>query len=151
VEVSFLLATLESAEILSQAEALAKMVIASDIAENYRDCYSKMYHDPATQQKIRKFARLKEQFEEVQRFGRYHPDYKRINKETREAKREMDLDENVARFRRAENALQDLLDQISLLIGKSVSEHIKVPTGNPFFDASCSGGCGTGGSCSCSA
>jgi len=149
--VSFLLATLESAEILSEAETLARMVVESDVAEEYRKCYIKMHSDPDTQRKVRAFMRMKEQFEEVQRFGRYHPDYKRINKETREAKREMDLDENVASFRRAENALQDLLDQISLLIGRSVSEHIKVPTGNPFFDSSCSGGCGTGGSCGCSA
>ena len=60
---------------------------------------------------------------------------------------------NVAAFRKAENALQDILDQISVIVGKSVSPHIKVPTGNPFFDAgsSCSGGCGSGGGCSCSA
>ena len=61
----------------------------------------------------------------------------------------MDLDEHVAQFRRAENALQSLLDEISVIVGHSVSEQIKVPTGNPFFDSS--GGCGSGGSCGCSA
>ncbi|WP_018662907.1 YlbF family regulator [Heyndrickxia acidiproducens] len=146
-----MLATLERVEILAEAESLAKMVAASDMGVQYRQCYRQLYSDPETQQKIHNFARMKDQFQEVQRFGRYHPDYKRINKETREAKRAMDLDENVAQFRRAENALQELLDEISQLIGKSVSEHIKVPTGNPFFDSSCSGGCGTGGSCGCSA
>ena len=58
-----------------------------------------------------------------------------VMKKVREVKREMDLDENVAQFRRAENDLQSLLDEISVIIGHSVSEHIKVPTGSPFFDS----------------
>ena len=39
-------------------------------------------------------------------------------KAVRTAKREMDLDEHVAAFKRAENGLQMVLDEISLLIGK---------------------------------
>ena len=55
----------------------------------------------------------------------------------------MDLDENVAEFRKAENDLQGLLDEVSIIIGHSVSEQIKVPTGNPFFGShSSGGGCG---------
>jgi len=151
MEVSILLATIERVEILAEAEILAKMVIESDIAAQYKECYKRLKTDAETQRKVQHFTHMKALFEDLPRFGRYHPDYKRINKETRDAKREMDLDENVARFRQAENALQDLLDQISLRIAKSVSEQIKVPTGNPFFDSSCSGGCGSGGSCGCSA
>ena len=52
---------------------------------------------------------MKEQYEDVQRFGKYHPDYKTIMKEIRRLKREMDLDENVSEFRKAENDLQSLL------------------------------------------
>ncbi len=61
----------------------------------------------------------------------------------------MDLDPRVADFKVAENELQSLLDEISKIIGHSVSENIKVPTGNPFFERH-SGGCGSGGSCGCS-
>lgn len=70
--------------------------------------------------------------------------------EVRLAKREMDLDEHVARFKRAEMELQSLLDEISILIGRSVSESVKVNTGNPFFETAKTG-CSTGGSCGCSA
>ena len=72
--------------------------------------------------------------------------------EIRQLKRDMDLDDNVANFRRAENDLQGLLDEVSVLIGRSVSDNVKVPTGNPFFDSgsACGGGCGSGGSCGCS-
>ncbi len=148
-----LTATLEKIKTVEQAEQLASMIMQSDVAEKYQTCYSHLYTDPATASKIKRFKRLKEQFEEVQRFGRYHPDYGRVMKEIREAKREMDLDERVAAFRVAERQLQSLLDEISALLGRSVSEKIKVPGGNPFFaaDSNCGGGCGSGGSCGCSA
>ncbi|PAQ13866.1 regulator [Bacillaceae bacterium SAOS 7] len=154
MEVGILLtATLEKIHTMEQAEQLGQMVLLSDIAEKYRACYSLLYTTSETREKIQRFSRLKDLYEEVQRFGRYHPDYSRVMKEIREAKRDMDLDENVAAFRVAEKELQTLLDEISTLLGRSVSESIKVPTGNPFFsaDSSCGGGCGSGGSCGCSA
>lgn len=150
MEVSFLLATMEQLEILSQSEELARMIIDSEIVEQYILARKKMLSNKETQKKIQHFVQLKELYEDVQRYGKYHPDYKEIMTKVRLAKREMDLDDNVAEFRRAENDLQTLLDEISLIIGKSVSEHVKVPTGNPFFESSCSGGCGSGGSCGCS-
>ncbi|MCJ8006152.1 YlbF family regulator [Lederbergia wuyishanensis] len=148
-----MLATIESVKIIEKAELIAELVIASEIADKYRVSYHKLMNDKATKKKIVEFTKMKELYADVQRFGRYHPDYKEIMIKTRELKREMDLDENVANFRRAEMELQTLLDEISLIIGRSVSEHIKVPTGNPFFDSgsSCGGGCGSGGACGCSA
>lgn len=148
-----LTATLEKIQTIEQAEQLGQMILQSEIAHKYRSCYELLYIDKQTKAKIDRFQRLKEQYEEVQRFGRYHPDYKWVMKEVRVAKREMDLDENVAAFRVAEQELQSLLDEISVLIGRSVSEGIKVPSGNPFFSSAsgCGGGCGTGGGCNCSA
>lgn len=152
-EVSFiLLATIEGIEILDEADQIAAMIIESEEADYYRQCLYRLRNNKKTQQKIRDFVKMKELYEEVQRFGKYHPEYKTVMKSIRELKREMDMDENVAEFRKAENGLQAILDEVSVLIGRSVSEHIKVPTGNPFFDSSssCGGGCGTGGSCGCS-
>ncbi|MCM3587067.1 YlbF family regulator [Mesobacillus maritimus] len=147
-----MLATIERIELLERAEELVQMVLNSEIAENYRQCLYKVKSSKETQEKITAFARMKERYEEVQRFGRYHPDYKEVMMQVRVLKREVDLDDRVAEFKKAENDLQGLLDEISVLIGRSVSESVKVPTGNPFFDtgSSCSGGCGSGGSCGCS-
>ncbi|MBO8176402.1 MAG: YlbF family regulator [Bacillus sp. (in: Bacteria)] len=147
-----MLATMEQIEIINFAEQLANMIIQSETAEQYRRCYHKLYTDEQTKRKIQAFVQLKERYEEVQRFGKYHPDYKEVTRKIREVKREMDLDENVANFKRAENDMQQLLDEISRLIGHAVSPQIKVPTGNPFFDSlsSCGGGCGSGGACGCS-
>jgi cell fate (sporulation/competence/biofilm development) regulator YlbF (YheA/YmcA/DUF963 family) len=145
------IATLERVELLDQAEQLAKMILESDIAEQYQICLYKLQTNKETQRKINRFASLKELYEEVQRFGKYHPDYKRVMSQIREVKREMDLDPHVGNFKIAENDLQYLLDEVSMLVAGAVSEHIKVPTTNPFFETNSShgGGCGSGGSCGC--
>lgn len=147
-----MLATLERLEILELAEQLSNMILQSDVVQYYNNCLYNVRNNRETQEKIRAFMKEKELYEEVQRFGRYHPDYQRVMKSIRVLKREMDMDEHVAEFKKAENDLQGLLDEVSVVIGRSVSERIKVPTGNPFFDSSssCGGGCGTGGSCGCS-
>ncbi|WP_053362055.1 YlbF family regulator [Bacillus sp. FJAT-27251] len=147
-----MLATIERIEILDTADELVQMILDSDVAENYRLCLYNVKSSKETQGKIRAFSAMKDRYEEVQRFGKYHPDYKEVMGQIRQLKREVDLDENVSEFKKAENDLQGLLDEISVMIGRSVSKSVKVPTGNPFFDSgsSCGGGCGSGGSCGCS-
>ncbi|GLB61197.1 YlbF family regulator [Cytobacillus sp. NCCP-133] len=146
-----MLATLERMAILDKADEIAAMIIESEEANQYRKSLYILKNSRETQRKVKEFVKMKELYEEVQRFGKFHPEYKKVMMSIRELKREMDMDVHVAEFRRAENGLQNLLDEVSVLIGRSVSEHIKVPTGNPFFESSCGGGCGNGGSCGCSA
>jgi cell fate (sporulation/competence/biofilm development) regulator YlbF (YheA/YmcA/DUF963 family) len=148
-----MLATIERVMILDKAEEISNMILNSETAEEYFRCIYLIKNNQETQTKIRNFVKMKEQYEDVERFGKYHPDYKEVMKKVRELKREMDLDENIAQLRRVENDLQSILDEVSVIIGHSVSEQIKVPTGSPFFDSlsNCGSGCGSGGSCSCSA
>lgn len=148
-----MLATTERVFLLDEAEQLAKMILQSDIVEQYQISLYKLKTNRESQRKINSFIRIKDRYEEVQRFGKYHPDYKLVMGQIRDIKREMDLDDHVAEFKRSENDLQSLLDEVSTIVGKSVSIHVKVPTGNPFFDSGSgcsSGGCGSGGSCGCS-
>ncbi len=142
--------TMELINVADAADELGEMILQSEVAARYRDCYHKLYTIKSVKQKIYAFSRLKEQYEDAQRFGRFHPDYKRIMMETRTAKREMDMDEHVAAFRQAETELQQLLDEVSLLIARSVSEQVKVPGAGSLFSSGC-GSCGSGGSCGCSA
>ncbi|KZE38256.1 regulator [Bhargavaea cecembensis] len=139
--------------VIEESELLSRMIVSSETAEAYRLAHHRVYSDPGLVREIADFARLKEQYEEVQRFGRYHPDYSTVMREVRTKKRELDLNDKVAALKMAENDLQDLLDEVSLLIGKTVSESVKVPVSNPFFEtgSACGGSCGTGGGCSCSA
>ncbi len=144
-------ATMESVRLQSEAQQLAEMILQSETAENYRNCYKRLQQDEEAGRIIRSFIKIKEQYEDVQRFGKYHPDYREISRKMREIKRELDLNDKVADFKKAETELQSILDEISVEIGTAVSEHIKVPTGNPYFDglSSCGGGCGSGGGCGC--
>lgn len=146
-------ATIESVNLIDEAELLGTFVVRSEIAEDYRRTLNTLKADKSAQKVIAKFVEIKELYEDVQPFGKYHPDYKEITKAMREAKRELDLHQAVISFKKAEKELQSLLDEISVELGRAVSPNIKVPTGNPFFDtgSSCGGGCGSGGSCGCKA
>ena len=145
--------TYEWVQITDSAEELSRMILQSEQAEQYRQAYHAVYDNKELADEIIAFARLKDLYEEVQRFGKYHPDYKDVMKRIRVDKRKLDMNEQIAELRLAENEMQDLIDQVSFIIGRSVSEAVKIPSSNPFFssDSSCGGSCGTGGSCSCSA
>lgn len=145
--------TYEWAEITDFADELSEMILKSEQADLYREAYASVYNDKSLSDEIHAFARLKDQYEEVQRFGKYHPEYSRVMKQIRVDKRRLDLNEKIANLRLMENELQDLMDQVSFILGRSVSEAVKIPSSNPFFssESSCGGSCGTGGGCSCSA
>ncbi|MEK4629673.1 MAG: YlbF family regulator [Solibacillus sp.] len=139
--------------ILDEVDELSAMILSSEQAQKLRLAFNAVYEDAELSATIKAFQRLKDQYEDVQRFGKYHPDYNTIMKRMRTEKRQLDMNERVAALKVAENDYQDLLDEISLIIGHSVSEAVKVPVSNPFFTSgsSCGTGCGTGGGCSCSA
>ncbi|MHA6258594.1 YlbF family regulator [Sporosarcina sp. CAU 1771] len=147
-----MLMTEEWLTIIDNSEELAEVMLSSEIVVAYREAYNEVYSDTELVKEIQSFTDMKERYEEVQRFGRYHPDYNIVMKSIRVQKRELDMNEQVAALRIAENDVQQLFDDVSSIIAKSVSDAVKVPLGNAFFtSSSCSGGCGSGGSCSCSA
>lgn len=138
--------------IIEKAETLSDMILSSEIIDEYRRANHAVYSDESLAKAIYDFTNMKERYEEVQRFGRYHPDYKTVMKDIRIQKRNLDMNEQVAALRIAENDVQNLLSEVSGIIAKSVSDSVKAPAGDGFFtDSSCGGGCGSGGSCSCSA
>jgi cell fate (sporulation/competence/biofilm development) regulator YlbF (YheA/YmcA/DUF963 family) len=143
-------ADLDFSAVLGKAYDLADMIAESEVMREYKETKLALMNDSEAQQKIAEFQKLKEKYEEIQRFGLYHPDYRKVSKEIRVFKREMDLMPTVYAFKMAEIALDKLLYNISLLIAHSVSETIKVPSTNPFFQMeSGESGCSTGGCNSC--
>lgn len=142
--------SLDQIVLLEESLTLAEMVSNSSVAIAYRESKFILEKDEEAQKLIARFAKLKEQYDEVQRFGRYHPDFQTVSAEVRTLKRELDFHDKIAQFKKSEKELENLLMECSRIIADSVSQQIKVPTGNPFFDeSSCSGGCGSGGSCGC--
>ncbi|WP_090792721.1 YlbF family regulator [Pelagirhabdus alkalitolerans] len=143
-----MLATTEIVDVLDLTEELAEMIVNSEEMINYIEKKNHLKQDTHAQTVIKQFESLKEKYEDVQRFGRYHPDYNKIMKETRLKKREVDMLESVAQFKIAERSLQTLLEQVTESIAHSISPQIMVPKdGAIMTDSSC--GCGSGGSCGC--
>ncbi|WP_099157971.1 YlbF family regulator [Virgibacillus ndiopensis] len=145
-----MIASMEYVDILDHSEELGRMILHSEVMESYENSRKALNEDEKAQQLIKAFIDIKDQYEDVQRFGRYHPDYNQIMKEVRSTKREMDMNDKVAAFKIAERNLQKLLDEISQYVAVSVSEQIKAPKdGAALSDGGC--GCGSGGGCGCQA
>jgi|SRR5699024_9143378 len=154
MEVYDLIATIEHIDILDKADYVTEMILKSEEVAEYRQAYYTLENDKEAQRLIKAFSHMKDHYDDVQRFGHYHPDYHTIMKEVRSAKRKMDMHHSVSKFKIEERKLQRFLDDISETIARSVSEHIMVPKdGLALTDGGCSssGGCGSGGSCGCQA
>src|SRR5699024_8407287 len=139
---------------LDKADEVTNLILQSEVIEEYRRAYYTLENDKEAQRLIKAFSNMKDHYEDVQRFGHYHPDYHTIMKEVRSSKRKMDMHPTVSAFKIEERKLQRFLDDISETIARSVSEHIMVPKdGLALTDGGCSssGGCGSGGSCGCQA
>jgi cell fate (sporulation/competence/biofilm development) regulator YlbF (YheA/YmcA/DUF963 family) len=148
------LSPLDFQEVIERAYRIGEQLAGCEEVKRYLESRRQMEQDSEAKQKIADFNRMKEAYEEVQRFGKYHPDYNKVTREIRQKKREMEQVASVAAFKQAENALDELLYRVSRTIADAVSENIKVPSNNPLYEmmGGCgSGGCGTGGSCGCSA
>ncbi|BAH43259.1 MULTISPECIES: YlbF family regulator [Bacillales] len=143
------LEAVDMTQLIMGSHELSTMINQSREVSEYLEAKRQMEADEEVQRLLVVFEAKKEQYEDVQRFGKYHPDYNHISKEVRELKRNIELRDSVQAFKRAEDALDELLYQVSRTIAHSVSETIKVPSNNPFLEAQGSG-CGTGGSCGCS-
>ncbi len=148
-----MIVTMEHVAILDKSEALADMILQSEVVERYQEAHYQLYSDPTATELIRSFNSMKDHYEDVQRFGRYHPDYAEIMRKVRSIKREMDLNPFVAEFKKRERELQRFLDDISEVLAKSVSEHIIVPREDALYSSGgcTTGKCASGQACSCSA
>lgn len=137
-------------DVLDETDALASMIRQSDVFQNYRKAKMNLDQDDVAKSYYQAFMKEKERYEEVQRFGRYHPDYQEVMLATRRQKRAYETHNTVVAFKQSEHDLQLLLDEVVTILGSSVSEHVKVDAGTPLFHQS-SCGCGSGGGCQCHA
>lgn len=136
--------------VLDETDVLAEMIQQSDVYQNYLVAKRNLDNDELAQRYYQAFMKGKAQYDEVMRFGRYHPDYQKVMLETRRQKRVYDTHDTVVQFKQCEHALQLLLDEMVTILASSVSEHVKVDAGTPLFNQSgC--GCGSGGGCQCHA
>src|SRR5690625_7692838 len=104
---------MEIVDLLDRTDSFSELILQSKIVHEYIEARERMNNDPTAQRLIKEFNDMKVLYEEVERFGRYHPDYNKIMKNIRAKKRDMDMNEYVATFKVAERNVQRLLDDIS--------------------------------------
>lgn len=141
--------TEETLSILDEIENLSDMIVQSEVYQNYQYAKENLENDDEAHLLYQTFLKSKDQYDDVMRFGKYHPDYKRIMMETRQRKRAYEMLPVVMEYKTKEVALQNLIDEVLTKIAFAVSENVKIEAGNPFFQTG-HNGCATGGSCNCS-
>ncbi|MGZ9587012.1 YlbF family regulator [Paenibacillus marinisediminis] len=134
------------AALLTTAYELGDMVKESAEMAAYLYWKERVDAQQDVQQLLIEFARKKELFAETERFGRFHPDYHEARKAVKEMEARLEQFEEVYEFKRAEEALDDMLYSMSKTIANSVSESIKVPSNSLKSSGGCGGGCS--GNCS---
>ncbi|MBB6677224.1 YlbF family regulator [Cohnella lubricantis] len=132
------------ASLMMRAYELGEMIKQSALTAEYVYLKEQVSQDDDVRKLAQDFAKAKERFAECERFGRFHPDYNEALDRVYELEARMDAIEPVRQFKQAEQAVDLLLHEVSLMIARAVSDTIKVPDNNPNPK-----GCGSGGSCSC--
>ncbi|MBI5974492.1 YlbF family regulator [Staphylococcus canis] len=140
----------EVMQILDEVDNLADMIQDSQIFQQYEKAKETLENDTEAKALYRDFMKIRDQYTDVQRFGRYHPDYQKIMLETRRKKRAYEMHDTVVQFKQKETELQKLLDEVASIIASSISSHVKVDAGSPFAKNQIGCGCGSGGQCGCS-
>ena len=135
-------------ELEDQTEKLIEAVLASDSLKSYKLNRKTMYESTDVRAKQKKFFEAKESFERIEAYGTHAPDFRTKQRAVRQAKRALDLCDEVAEYRFSETTLQTILDSIGIEIAQTISSGIKVEAGNPFFEkrngSSCGGNCHAG-------
>ncbi|TDM03919.1 YlbF family regulator [Macrococcus carouselicus] len=129
--------------VLDKADELNRLILESMRYQQYREDQLELQQNREVDELRRQVLRLKERYDEVMRFGRYHPDYMETLLATRRAKKAYDMHPVVAKAKKSEMELQTLLDEVLVIVSRAISTEVKVESGNPFFttEHSCSGGC----------
>ena len=115
-----------------QCDQLIIRILESEAMVGYLEAKQRIESSEEAQLKIEQFKRKQEQFELIEPYGEYAPDFFSYRQQLYQAKREMDLDEVVYEFRIAERKLQVQLDLIADKLAKSVSTNILVSAGDAF-------------------
>ena len=76
---------------------------------------------------IENFNKVKIKYEEVQKYGKFHPDLKQVQLLMQDSKEALYTHELIIEYKKLEKVIQGVLDEVSASIAKAVSEHIKHP------------------------
>lgn len=83
--------------------------------------------DEEIQHLIKEFNKAKEKYEEVSKYGKYHPDLKKVQLNLKDKKETLYGNGIIEEYKSLEKQIQKDLDDISTKISEAVSEKIKHP------------------------
>nr|WP_321293512.1 YlbF family regulator [uncultured Trichococcus sp.] len=118
-----------------QTFRLVEAICSGEAMSAYKQAKRLLAQNEEANAKIRAFNEAKEAYERVEAYADFAPGYQEIRQRVYQAKRLMDLDESVYRFRAAERELQLLLDKVSERLAHAISPNILVSAGDPFFQS----------------
>jgi cell fate (sporulation/competence/biofilm development) regulator YlbF (YheA/YmcA/DUF963 family) len=125
--------TLDMATILLEAYQLADKINESPEVEEYLRTKRRLSEDQEAQKLIREFHKVKDQFEEAQRFGIFHPNYHEAKEMAVQWQKKLRKHPTIRSYLVAEEQLDRLLHEVSRTIAHAVSESVKVPGNDPVF------------------
>lgn len=76
---------------------------------------------------ITNFNKMKVKYEEVSKYGKFHPDLKEVRIKLGKTKEALFTNKVISEYKELEKAIQKILDDVSRKIAKSVSPKIKYP------------------------
>ena len=74
---------------------------------------------------VENFKKAKEKYEEVQKYGTYHPDYRNVKLELVKAKEALYTNSLVIRYKELEKKIQEKLNVAANEIAKAISINVK--------------------------
>lgn len=122
------------AEVIINTYELADLINQS----NEVAVYLKYKQEIETDEEIRKLkgelAKVKQLYEETERFGKYHPDFNEAKVKVDEVLNKINQHQLIKSYKQAEDKLNQLLYSISSTLAGSISSSIKVPRDNNVLD-----------------
>ncbi len=133
--------------VLDKASDLGELITRSQRSNEYLSARKRVYGQQNVQEKLQQFELHKQQWEETERYGHFHPQYREALDRVQQSQQALDALKDVQAYVSAESALDELLHAVSRTIAYSVSDQIKVPSNKLSDNAggcggNCNGGCG---------
>ncbi|MGM9904537.1 hypothetical protein A5844_000249 [Enterococcus sp. 10A9_DIV0425] len=129
----------------NQCYCLIERIKNSDQMKQYKMKKQKIMTSNEVVRLKKDFLVKKEAYEKLFPYGNYAPGFRESQRAVRMAKRQLDLNKEVAAFRLSETELQKMLDSIVQQLARAVSYEIKIDAGSPFFEernqSKCGGNC----------
>ena len=73
------------------------------------------------------FKKVEDKYNEAKKYGKYHPDLKKLKLQLQEMKVKLYTNELVQEYKTLESKLQSKLDEISTHIANAISKQVKHP------------------------